>query len=175
MKKLLAVLFLLLGSVAFAEPPNQVGIDYVHQKVHTGDLYLASVISTNMAALSSCNILISPNAGEDLHLRVRFGSVVSVNVAIYDTPTGASAGTALVLYNQNRRAGKTLSTTASSNVAVATLGNLVVPVSQKIGSVLMYDFNTPETILDPTKKYLISIIPQGTGTVVTEIMLYKNN
>ena len=177
MKKLLLSLGLaLIASVGLADCSGTVvNIEYSHEKVHDGDYYLGSAVSGLLASGVSFNILISPNASEELHLRPIVKSNVSVNIALYDTPTTPSAGTAMVLYNMYPKSGKTLSTVASSNVAVTTLGTVRIPVTQIPPSNVNSSFNTPEIILDPSKRYLLSVIMGAAGYVSIDLGIYKNN
>ena len=179
MKKLLIGLGILFLSTGVANAIDAiVTLDYVHFRGHMGDLFSGSIISLN-AVSGTVSITISPNAGEILHCDIQTISSGMGSIAVYESPTVTFVGSSVIsMQNNNRRAGKTLSTVVSSNVTITALGTIIRAQTQTPVGVYTYGSSMGsryELILDPLKKYYIAYLPNGVTQSVSIILnMYKD-
>lgn len=161
------------------------GIDIAHQRIHEGNAFDVSLVSTGVNIANPKQILIMvphpetvPSNTIEIHLIFSVISVPGFTVRLFENPTVTDNGTSLDIINHNRRSSTTSGCSVYENTTVSSDGTLLF--IERIGTAITGGSLTmrrdeDEYILKPGFDYLIRITPLADNTTMSISLDWYDN
>lgn len=169
------------GKVEIDSEKYLVGISLPHHKVHEGIHYSFSDVDTDVD-ISGPKYwrLTTPDNDIEFHITIGIAASAGVTVELFENPTISGAGTALSIYNNDRRSGNTTTATAFYDSTTSADGTLIYTtkvgsagpgVVQRIGGNTR---NEAEWILKHNEDYLVKVTADADNTeVILNVEFYE--
>lgn len=129
----------------------------VHQKIHEGEVFMASWYDGTVTASANMDTLITVPASTLAHMRAFCGATGATELIIYESTTASSAGSTVTALNTNRNSSKTAGVTVTKNPTLTNTGTAVFLTVNPGGYGVMagdLPFGGGEVVL-PAGKYLV--------------------
>lgn len=148
-------------------------VDTVHQMMHDGRFYTASVVNAALGAGANLDVLIRVAASTEAHLRIRAAAGADAALQLFEAPTNSATGSAVSVRNRNRKIPRSATTLVFSGPTITGTGTLLQS-SSIVGGVLLSPGGESdvfeEWILAPGD-YLVRLTNNGAGAVPASINL----
>jgi len=147
-------------------------IDLVHMHTHDGNSYHVTHSATIVAASNGYIYIVTPNTDIEQHLQAQVDCSLAGTWTVYINSKINASGTALTIYNNNRRSTNVSTTKIYHTPTISTSGNVFMSVtlgssggSQRLGG---SSFNRNELILQKNAKYILRFLSAANGNAVTK-------
>lgn len=144
-----------------------VQIDAVHQRVHQGKLWDASIYNAALADAGNLDLLIQTGSSYP-HTRFNGDGTGAIRFLLYEGVTVSDAGAAVTAYNRNRNSVNALTATITSGPTISDIGT---PIAGNLigaaggGSVGSSIDTFEEFVLKPNEIYLARLTNISGGAI----------